>query len=133
MAAMNTRSGRNHNEDPNDNVVGMADLLTRILSHLEARRPNDGVGTSNNGQGGIYKTFMAGKLMEFYGTEGAIGLLSWFENVESKLSITKCAEGDKVELSVGFLQGRALTWWNNQLRKRSCKWTSLGSIQEITN
>ena len=109
MAAMNTRSGRNHNEDPNDNVVGMADLLTRILSHLEARRPNDGAGTSNNGQGGSYKTFMAGKLMEFYGTEGAIGLLSWFENVESKLSITKYAEGDKVELSAGLLQGRALT------------------------
>ncbi|PWA66099.1 hypothetical protein CTI12_AA329190 [Artemisia annua] len=78
MAAMNTRSGRNHNDDPNDNVDGMADLLTRILSHFETRRPNDGAGTSNNGQGGSYKTFMAGKLMEFYGTEGAIGLLSWF-------------------------------------------------------
>ncbi|PWA97009.1 hypothetical protein CTI12_AA034040 [Artemisia annua] len=42
---MNTRSGRNHNEDLNDNAAGMADLLTRILSHLEAaRRPNDGAG-----------------------------------------------------------------------------------------
>ena len=61
---------------------------------------------------------MACKPKEFYGTEGAIGLLSWFENVEAKLSITKCAEADKVEFSSGLLQGRALTWWNNQLQTR---------------
>ena len=118
MAAMNTRSGRNNNEGPSDSAAGLADLLTQIVAHIDAGRPNNGTGTPNNRQGCNYKTFMACKPMEFHGTEGAIGLLSWFENVESKLSITKCAEGDKVEFSAGLLQGRALTWWNNQLQTR---------------
>ncbi|GKA39470.1 hypothetical protein Tco_0732021 [Tanacetum coccineum] len=56
-----------------------------------------------------YKTFMASKPKEFYGTEGAVGLLSWFESVKSKLSITKCAEGNKVEYTACLLQDRALT------------------------
>ena len=111
-------AGRNNNENPNDSAAGLADLLTQIVAHIDARRTNNGAGPSNNGQGCNYKTFMTCKPMEFYGTEGAIGLLSWFENVESKLSITKCAEGDKVEFSAGLLQGRALTWWNNQLQTR---------------
>jgi hypothetical protein len=110
MAAMNTPPGRNNNEGPNDSVAGLADLLTQIVAHIDAERPNNGAGTSNNGQGCSYKAFMTCKPMEFHGNEGAIGLLSWFENVESKLSIMKCAEGDKVEFSAGLLQGRALTW-----------------------
>ncbi|GKB17275.1 zinc finger, CCHC-type, retrotransposon gag domain protein, partial [Tanacetum coccineum] len=65
-----------------------------------------------------YKTFMASKPKEFYGTEGAVGLLSWLESVESKLSITKCAEGNKVEYTDCLLQGRALTWWNTQVQTR---------------
>ncbi|GJT02537.1 zinc finger, CCHC-type, retrotransposon gag domain protein [Tanacetum coccineum] len=55
---------------------------------------------------------------EFYGTEGAVDLLSWFESVNSKLSITKCAEGNKVEYTACLLQGRALTWWNAQVQTR---------------
>ncbi|GJS30992.1 putative reverse transcriptase domain-containing protein [Tanacetum coccineum] len=42
-----------------------------------------------------YKTFMASNLKEFYVTKGAVGLLSLFESVKSKLSITKCTEGNK--------------------------------------
>ncbi|GKB59258.1 zinc finger, CCHC-type, retrotransposon gag domain protein [Tanacetum coccineum] len=41
-----------------------------------------------------------------------------FENVESKLNITKCADADKVEYAACLLQGRALTWWNTQVQTR---------------
>ncbi|PWA47187.1 reverse transcriptase domain-containing protein [Artemisia annua] len=118
MTTRNTRSGSINNEGPRDSAAGLADLLTQIVAHIDAGRTNEGAGTSTNGHGCSYKTFMACKPKEFYGTEGAIGLLSWFENVEAKLSITKCAEADKVEFSSGLLQGRALTWWNNQLQTR---------------
>ncbi|GJZ40090.1 hypothetical protein Tco_0586653 [Tanacetum coccineum] len=64
----------------------------------------------------VYKTFMSRNPKEFYGTEGAVGLLSWFESVNSKLSITKCAEGNKVEYTACLLQGQALTWWNAQVQ-----------------
>ncbi|GKE50037.1 hypothetical protein Tco_1481295 [Tanacetum coccineum] len=109
MAARNTRSGVNNNVDPTNNAAGLAELLTQIVEKLNTRRTNDREGSFNTGNGCRYKTFMASKPKEFYGTEGAVGLLSWFESVESKLSITKCAEGNKVEYTACLLQGRALT------------------------
>nr|GEY11104.1 retrotransposon protein, putative, Ty3-gypsy subclass [Tanacetum cinerariifolium] len=54
-------------------------------------------GSSNTRRGCRYKTFMASNPKEFYGNEGAIGLMSWFKNIESKLNITKCADTNKVE------------------------------------
>ncbi|GKB98908.1 hypothetical protein Tco_0985045 [Tanacetum coccineum] len=86
MAARNTRSGVNNNVDPTNNAAGLADLLTQIVANPNARRTNDEEGSSNAGNGCSYKTFMASNPKEFYGTEGAVGLLSWFEGVESKLS-----------------------------------------------
>ncbi|GJR45659.1 ribonuclease H-like domain-containing protein [Tanacetum coccineum] len=54
--------------------------------------------------------------LEFYGNEGAVGLLSWIEGMESKLHISKCSENSKVEYTTCLLQGRALTWWNTQVQ-----------------
>ncbi|GJZ83370.1 hypothetical protein Tco_0648543 [Tanacetum coccineum] len=86
-------------------AAGLAELLTQIVKKLNTRRTNDREGSSNTGNGCSYKTLMASKPKEFYGTEGAVSLLSWFESVESKLSITKCAEGNKVEYTAYLLQG----------------------------
>nr|GEX29653.1 hypothetical protein [Tanacetum cinerariifolium] len=70
--------------------------VTFELPPLRGRlRANDGKGSSNTRRGCSYKTFMASNPKEFYGNEGAIGLMSWFENVESKLNITKCADTNK--------------------------------------
>ncbi|PWA79024.1 hypothetical protein CTI12_AA210180 [Artemisia annua] len=44
MAAMNTRSGRNNNEGPNDSAAGLADLLTQIVAHIDSGRLNNGTG-----------------------------------------------------------------------------------------
>ncbi|GJW11521.1 hypothetical protein Tco_1577348 [Tanacetum coccineum] len=97
MVARNTRLGVNINADPTNDVAGLAYLLTQIVASLNARRTNDGESSSNAGNGCSYKTFMASKPKEFYGTEGVVGLLSWFESVKSKFSIIKCVEGNKVE------------------------------------
>nr|GEV14868.1 reverse transcriptase domain-containing protein [Tanacetum cinerariifolium] len=51
----------------------------------------------------------------FYGTEGAVGLVRWFEKMESTFEITECMEGRKVKFSTATLHGRALTWWNSQV------------------
>nr|GEV17400.1 hypothetical protein [Tanacetum cinerariifolium] len=53
-----------------------ADLLTKIVANLNARQTNDREGSSNAGNRCSYKTFMASNHKEFYGTEGAVGLLS---------------------------------------------------------
>ncbi|GJR99958.1 putative reverse transcriptase domain-containing protein [Tanacetum coccineum] len=39
---------------------------------------------------------------EFFGTEGAVGLLTWFESIESVLHITKCLIESQVEFASNF-------------------------------
>ncbi|GKB97242.1 putative reverse transcriptase domain-containing protein [Tanacetum coccineum] len=55
---------------------------------------------------------------EFFGTEGAVGLLTWFESIESVLHITKCLVVIQVEFASSMLQGRTLTWWNTLVQTR---------------
>nr|GEV20529.1 hypothetical protein [Tanacetum cinerariifolium] len=48
----NTRgSGAKNNDNSNNNAVGLADLLTQIAAKLDARRHNDGEGSSNARRG----------------------------------------------------------------------------------
>ncbi|GKE17555.1 putative reverse transcriptase domain-containing protein, partial [Tanacetum coccineum] len=51
----------------------------------------------------------------FHGTEGAVGLIHWFEKMESTFGISKCAEGKKVKFAAATLNGRALIWWKTQV------------------
>ncbi|GJY34657.1 putative reverse transcriptase domain-containing protein [Tanacetum coccineum] len=96
----NTRGSRaNNNDNSNNNVDGLADFLTQIATNLNVRRGNDREGASNARRGYNYKTFMASNPKEFYGTEGVVGLMSWFENVESKLNITKCVDADNKKIN----------------------------------
>nr|GEY90951.1 putative zinc finger, CCHC-type, retrotransposon Gag domain protein [Tanacetum cinerariifolium] len=52
---------------------------------------------------------------QFHGTEGAVGLVRWFEKMENTYEISECVEGRKVKLATATLHGRALTWWNSQV------------------
>ncbi|GJU38806.1 hypothetical protein Tco_1191763 [Tanacetum coccineum] len=70
----NTRS-TNNEDQPND-LDGM------VARQLNAALPN----------------------LEFYGNEGAVGLLSWIEGMESKLHINKCSDNSKVEYTTCLLQ-----------------------------
>ncbi|GKA57997.1 hypothetical protein Tco_0757185, partial [Tanacetum coccineum] len=49
---------------------------------------------------------------EFFSIEGEVGLLTWFESIESVLHITKCPIESHVKFGSSMLQGRTLTWWN---------------------
>ncbi|GKG06836.1 hypothetical protein Tco_0329805, partial [Tanacetum coccineum] len=48
----------------------------------------------------------------FNGTEGAVGLIRWFERIESVFSRSKCAEENKVTFATGTLTDDVLSWWN---------------------
>ncbi|GJU73731.1 putative reverse transcriptase domain-containing protein [Tanacetum coccineum] len=50
----------------------------------------------------------------FHGTEGAVGLIHWFEKMESTFEISECTEGKKVKFTAATLNGRALIWWKTQ-------------------
>ncbi|KAM0068127.1 putative retrotransposon gag domain-containing protein [Helianthus debilis subsp. tardiflorus] len=63
-----------------------------------------------------FKTFMDCKPQTFSGTEGAVGLLRWFEKAESVFVMCNCPVGDRVKFAAGTLEDGALTWWNAQVQ-----------------
>ncbi|GKB57400.1 hypothetical protein Tco_0913586 [Tanacetum coccineum] len=60
-----------------------------------------------------YKEFMNCQPFNFKGTEGAVGLIRWFERTESVFSHSNCTEDCKVKFATGTLTEEALSWWNS--------------------
>nr|GEV35986.1 retrotransposon protein, putative, Ty3-gypsy subclass [Tanacetum cinerariifolium] len=62
-----------------------------------------------------FTRFMKCGPVQFHETEGAVGLVRWFETIENTFEICKYMEGKKVKFATATLYGRALTWWNSQV------------------
>nr|GEU86039.1 putative reverse transcriptase domain-containing protein [Tanacetum cinerariifolium] len=60
-----------------------------------------------------YKEFMSCQTFNFKGTEGAVGLIRWFERTELVFSRSNCTEDYKVKFATGTLTEEALSWWNS--------------------
>nr|GFA27036.1 reverse transcriptase domain-containing protein [Tanacetum cinerariifolium] len=60
-----------------------------------------------------YKEFMSYEPFNFKGSEGAIGLICWFEPTELVFSCSNCIEDCKVKFAIGTLTEEALSWWNS--------------------
>ncbi|GJR82795.1 hypothetical protein Tco_0153580 [Tanacetum coccineum] len=126
MAGRSTRSNTSNNTNPPNNTTdevtrqlntAFPNLLTQLVQALRGNRANQREVTPSCS----IKTFRASGAKEFFGTKGAVGLLTWFESIESMLHITKCPPERQVEFAASMLQGRALTWWNtlDQTRGRA--------------
>ncbi|GKB26642.1 hypothetical protein Tco_0866043 [Tanacetum coccineum] len=57
-----------------------------------------------------YKEFMRYQPINFKGTEGAIGLIHWFERTELVFSHSNCSKDCKVKFATGTLIEEALSW-----------------------
>ena len=66
-----------------------------------------------------YKKLCSAKPLQFTGSEGATGLLQWFESLESTFRFVQCPNERKVEFASSVFKKRALTWWNGIMRDRS--------------
>ncbi|GKC03039.1 reverse transcriptase domain-containing protein [Tanacetum coccineum] len=60
-----------------------------------------------------YKEFISCQPFNFKGSEGAVGLIHWFERTESVFSRSNCIEDCKVKFATGTLTEEALSWWNS--------------------
>ncbi|GJZ90339.1 hypothetical protein Tco_0662266 [Tanacetum coccineum] len=60
-----------------------------------------------------YKEFMSCQPINFKGSKGAVGLIRWFERIESVFSCNNCTEDCKVKFATGTLLKEALSWWNS--------------------
>ncbi|GJV02734.1 reverse transcriptase domain-containing protein [Tanacetum coccineum] len=60
-----------------------------------------------------YKEFMSCQPFYLNGTKGAVGLICWFERIESVFSRSNCTEDYKVKFATSTLTEDALSWWNS--------------------
>ncbi|KAJ9544258.1 hypothetical protein OSB04_023965 [Centaurea solstitialis] len=95
-------------------LASLPNIVSQVAAGLNT---NQGADTARNREC-IYKSFRSCNPKEFHETEGAVGLLTWIEGMESVLHISKCSERNKVEYAACLLQGRALTWLNTQVQTR---------------
>ncbi|GJR50078.1 reverse transcriptase domain-containing protein [Tanacetum coccineum] len=60
-----------------------------------------------------YKEFMSFQPFNLKGTEGAVGLIRWFEQIELVFLYSNCTKDCKVKFATGTLTKEALSWWNS--------------------
>ncbi|GKD91105.1 reverse transcriptase domain-containing protein, partial [Tanacetum coccineum] len=81
-----------------------------IAAALEAQAAT--MANTNRNVRSNYKRFMSCQPSYFNGTEGAIGLIRWFEHTESVFSHSKCVKEDRVTFTTGTLTDDSLSRWN---------------------
>ncbi|GJR04759.1 putative ribonuclease H-like domain-containing protein [Tanacetum coccineum] len=117
---------------------------TRAANALEAENQsqngsdgdnrNGGDGNGRNGNGGngnpnennrdarpvarecTYHDFMKCQPLNFKGMEGVVGLIRWFEKMETVFHISNYPEKYQVKYATCTLLNSALTWWNSHKR-----------------
>src|ERR1043166_5025299 len=68
-----------------------------------------------------FQTFSRCNPPTFKGTEGAVGLMSWFEAMEAVLYHSESEEHRKVEFASSQLKKEARKWWDNVVRIRGSR------------
>ncbi|KAM0064442.1 putative transcription factor interactor and regulator CCHC(Zn) family [Helianthus debilis subsp. tardiflorus] len=105
-----------------EHQIATAELAEIIAQQMAAQFPNlfaqwNQANNNNNGTCN-FKNFNSVKPLKFSGSEGATGLLQWFESIENTFGHVQCPDNRKVEFSSRVFQKRALTWWNGVMRDR---------------
>nr|GEX88066.1 reverse transcriptase domain-containing protein [Tanacetum cinerariifolium] len=63
-----------------------------------------------------YQDFIKCQLLNFKGTKRVVGLIRWFEKMETVFQINNCTEKYQVKYAICTLINSALTWWNSHKR-----------------
>nr|GEU93662.1 reverse transcriptase domain-containing protein [Tanacetum cinerariifolium] len=74
---------------------------------------------NGNRVGCSYKEFLACNPKKYDGKGGVVVLTRWIEKMEFVQDMSGCSIDQKVKNTTGSLVGKALTWWNSQIRMLS--------------
>ncbi|KAI3805341.1 hypothetical protein L1987_27634 [Smallanthus sonchifolius] len=113
---------RRANETNNNTDIDV--ILTQLVTQLtQANGATNGTHGINGGGGAnppqcTFNHFNSCNPLKLYGTEGATGLLQWFENNEGTFLNSDCPDNLRVLHATSVFQKRALTWWNGERRTR---------------
>nr|GEZ99228.1 hypothetical protein [Tanacetum cinerariifolium] len=101
---------------------GVADALAAC----DADRSMNGDDSHNSGMGSrrtertawecTYTDFLKCQPLNFKGTEGVVGLMQWFEKMETVFHISNYIVACQIKFATCTLQGISLTWWNSHIK-----------------
>ncbi|GKA42924.1 putative reverse transcriptase domain-containing protein, partial [Tanacetum coccineum] len=74
---------------------------------------------NGNRVGCSYKEFLACNPKEYDGKGGVVVLTRWIEKMKSVQDMSSCSIDQKIKYNAGSFVGKALTWWNSQIRTLS--------------
>nr|GFB03253.1 reverse transcriptase domain-containing protein [Tanacetum cinerariifolium] len=109
----------------------LPDMLAQVGNQGNVRNQNGNVVNENiqendknvlvngNHVGCSYKEFVACNPKEYEGKGGVVVLTRWIENIENMQDMSGCSIDQKVKYIAGSFVGKALTWWNSQIRTLS--------------
>nr|GEV40401.1 hypothetical protein [Tanacetum cinerariifolium] len=95
-----------------NSVAATLKAQAATLANIDNTNRNSGPRETPVARKCTYKEFMCCQPFYFNDTEGAVGLICWFERTESVFSRSNCAEKNKVKFSISTLIEEALFWWN---------------------
>ncbi|GKC63944.1 reverse transcriptase domain-containing protein, partial [Tanacetum coccineum] len=76
---------------------------------------------NGNRVGCSYKEFLACNAKEYDGKGGAVVLTCWIEKMEYVHDMISCSIDQKLKYTTSSVVGKALMWWNSQIRTLSQK------------
>ncbi|GJR20989.1 reverse transcriptase domain-containing protein [Tanacetum coccineum] len=95
-----------------DSVAAALEAQAATMANIDNTNRNTGQRETPIARKCSYKEFMSCQAFNFKGTEGAVGLIRWFEQIESVILRSNCTEDYKVKFATGTLTEEALSWWN---------------------
>ncbi|GJX97932.1 reverse transcriptase domain-containing protein [Tanacetum coccineum] len=95
-----------------DGITAALEAQAATMANADNPNRNTGPREIPVAKRGNYKDITSCQPFYFNGTEGAVGLIRWFERTESVFSRSNCTEENKVTFATGTLTDDALSWWN---------------------
>ncbi|GJZ06708.1 reverse transcriptase domain-containing protein [Tanacetum coccineum] len=96
-----------------DSVAAALEAQAATMENADNTNRNTGQGEAPVARKCSYKEFMSCQPFNFKGTEGAVGLIRWFEQTKSVFSRSNCTDDCKVKFATGTLTEEDLSWWNS--------------------
>nr|GEV71249.1 reverse transcriptase domain-containing protein [Tanacetum cinerariifolium] len=85
-----------------DSVVAALEAQAGTMANTDNTNRNTEQGEAHVARKCSYKEFMSCQPFNFKGTEGAVGLIRWFQRSESVFSRSNCTEDCKVKFATGY-------------------------------
>ncbi|GJT90293.1 putative reverse transcriptase domain-containing protein [Tanacetum coccineum] len=92
-----------------------------LLPAMLAQENVGNVIVNGNQVGCSYKEFLACNPKEYDGKGGVVVLTRWIKKMEYVHDMSGCSIDQKVKYNAGSFVGKALTWWDSQIRTLSRK------------